>query len=129
MERYDDALKLLDKAIGTNASDAEANLWFFFQRAQGILFLIAVLFKLERYQEALDQLNDIKGIAGEPSVYFLMGKIYKKLGLVSEAVDSFANAQDSSGTQRVAALIKDAMEKVDDGLDVVGNEGFRVLFE
>jgi len=123
LERYDDALDCFEMAIGkSQPTDANANPWFFYQRAQ-------VLFKLERYEEALDQLEAIKDIWHETNVYFLIARVYKKLGMISEAIDAFCNAQDYiGGSQRAAALIKDAMEKVQDGQDVQGNDGFRVLF-
>ena len=55
-----------------------------------------VLMKLERFEEALEQLEAVRDCAPrEASVHFLLGKVCKKLGRVEEALGHFTTAQVS----------------------------------
>jgi tetratricopeptide (TPR) repeat protein len=112
--RYDDALVDIDRALKMGGVSVA---WFGYQRAQ-------ILFLLERFDDALLQCEELKD-AGGANVWYLFGKCLKKVGRFNEAREAFGNSNELGipvGGQRGAALIKSAMEKVDDGMDVGGNE-------
>ena len=65
MQKTDKALETLDQAL----RGAPKNALCKFERA-------TILFSSERYQEALDELNELKILVPKESpVYFLMGKV------------------------------------------------------
>ncbi|CEG48107.1 DNA-binding cell division cycle control protein [Plasmopara halstedii] len=80
--RYDDALVTLEHAADLQPLNPQAR----FQRAN-------VLITLQRYHEALEELHIVKNFAPrESSVYFMMGKVAKKLGNIEEAMKFFCMA-------------------------------------
>lgn len=110
-------MECIDKAI---LLEAESTAWFGFQRAH-------ILFSLSRFTDALTQCEELKDATVDPNVWFLLGKCLKKVGRVDEAREAFGNANEVGvvvGGMRGVSVIKSAMERVGDGLDVGGDEEF-----
>ena len=78
-----------------------------------------MLLSEDRFQDALEELESLKEVAPrEASVFFLMGRIYKKLNLPEEAMVNFSTALDLKPVSGDVNLIKSAIEKLhvpDDG--------------
>jgi anaphase-promoting complex subunit 3 len=66
-----------------------------------------ILLVLQRYLEALDELERLKAIAPhESSMHALMGKIYKQLDILDKAVFCFGIALDLKPPAADIAIIK-----------------------
>ena len=108
LRRNGDALELLQRAIALDGRNPLAK----YERA-------AVLLSEDRFQDALEELESLKEVAPrEASVFFLMGRIYKKLNLPEEAMVNFSTALDLKPASGDVNLIKSAIEKLrvpDDG--------------
>ncbi|GJN38848.1 hypothetical protein PR202_gb27926 [Eleusine coracana subsp. coracana] len=101
-QRNEDALEMMEKAIFTDKKNPLPK----YQKA-------LILLGLQRYPEALDELERLKAIAPhESSMYALMGKIYKQLNILDKAVFCFGIALDLKPPAADLAIIKSAMEKV-----------------
>lgn len=102
LKRNHEALEMLGQAIAADPRNPLAK----FERA-------AVLMAEERYRDALAELHALKDIAPrEASVLFHMGKIYKKLDMLDEAMACFANALDLQPPSADTNLIKSAIDKL-----------------
>ncbi|KAK9823416.1 hypothetical protein WJX72_002594 [[Myrmecia] bisecta] len=100
--RNHEALEMLTKAIEADPKNPLAK----FEKA-------SVLISDEKYHQALQELEALKEIApGEASVWFQMGKIYKKLEAVDEAMAHFSTALDLKPPSTDLNLIKAAIEKI-----------------
>ena len=100
--RHEEALQLLQTAISLDAKNPLAK----FQKAN-------VLMACERYGDALQELEALKSQAPrEASVYFLMGKIYRKLDNRDAAMVNFNVALDLKPSSSDANEIKSAIEKL-----------------
>jgi len=76
--------------------------------------MAAVLMSEEKYEQALEELQTLQEIAPkEASVFFLMGRIYKKLGLQEKAMINFSIALDLRPSNADVNSIKSAIEKLD----------------
>jgi anaphase-promoting complex subunit 3 len=65
------------------------------------------------YRYALEELEALKEVAPrEASVFFLMGRIYKKLDLPDQAMVNFSVALDLKPASSDVNLIKSAIEKL-----------------
>jgi len=103
LNENDEALALLSQAIALDAKNPLAR----YEKA-------AVLMSDEHYEAALEELNKLQEIAPkEASVFFLMGRIYKKLGLQEKAMISFSIALDLRPSNADVNSIKNAIEKLD----------------
>merc|ERR1719219_2745672 len=70
----------------------------------------SILFNVERYQEALDELMELKLIVPkESTVYFLIGKAHNKLGNIHMSLMNFAWAMDLD-PKGANSQIKDALD-------------------
>lgn len=102
LKRDEDALEMMEKAIFSDKKNP-------LPKYQKALILVG----LQKYQEALDELERLKEIAPhESSMYALMGKIYKQLNILDKAVFCFGVALDLKPPAADLAIIKSAMEKV-----------------
>ena len=102
LKRTGDALELLQKAVSLDAKNPLAK----YEKA-------SVLLSDDRFQEALEELEELKTVAPrEASVFFLMGRIYKKLGLADRAMVNFSVALDLKPASADVNLIKSAIEKL-----------------
>jgi anaphase-promoting complex subunit 3 len=102
LKRTGDALELLQKAVSLDAKNPLAK----YEKA-------SVLLSDDRFQEALEELEELKTVAPrEASVFFLMGRIYKKLGLADQAMVNFSVALDLKPASADVNLIKSAIEKL-----------------
>jgi len=102
LRRTGDALELLRKAVALDAKNPLAK----YEKA-------SVLLSEDRFQEALEALEELKTVAPrEASVFFLMGRIYKKLGLADQAMVNFSVALDLKPASSDVNLIKNAIEKL-----------------
>jgi len=73
----------------------------------------SVLMSEERYSEALDELEQLREVAPrEASVYFLMGRIFKKLEMPNRAMLNFSTALDLKPSSADVNSIKAAIEKL-----------------
>ena len=73
----------------------------------------SVLMSEERYSEALDELEQLREVAPrEASVYFLMGRIFKKLEMPNRAMLNFSLALDLKPSSADVNSIKAAIEKL-----------------
>ena len=73
----------------------------------------SVLMSDERYSEALDELEQLREVAPrEASVYFLMGRIFKKLEMPNRAMLNFSLALDLKPSSADVNSIKAAIEKL-----------------
>lgn len=99
LQKYEEALRM-----------APRNPLFKFAKAE-------VLFALERYDEALEDLQNLAGYTQEPNVYFLMGKVYKAQGDNRNALLAFTKADTRSSK---SSMVKDQIERLqtDDGEDM-----------
>ncbi|TPX37065.1 hypothetical protein SmJEL517_g01116 [Synchytrium microbalum] len=79
--------------------------------------------------EALDELHKLELEAqGECNVYFLMGKVYKRLGQNQRAIHYLTMAQDHQA-HGSTNIIKDAIDKVSDGIEEDDTLSFDELFK
>ncbi|XP_062229283.1 cell division cycle protein 27 homolog B-like isoform X2 [Phragmites australis] len=102
LKRNEDALEMMEKAIFADKKNPLPK----YQKA-------LILLGLQKYPEALDELERLKEIAPhESSMYALMGKIYKQLNILDKAVFCFGIALDLKPPAADLAVIKSAMEKV-----------------
>ncbi|KAG8094840.1 hypothetical protein GUJ93_ZPchr0012g18902 [Zizania palustris] len=102
LKRSGDALEMMDKAIFADKKNPLPK----YQKA-------LILLGLQKYPEALDELERLKEIAPhESSMYALMGKIYKQINVLDKAVFCFGIALDLKPPAADVAIIKSAMEKV-----------------
>lgn len=102
LKRNSEALDMLGQAISSDPRNPLAK----FERA-------TVLMAEDRYRDALQELHALKDIAPrEASVLFQMGKIYKKLEMLDEAMGCFAAALDLQPPSADTNLIKSAIEKL-----------------
>lgn len=100
--RHGEALKQLCDGIALDPKNALAK----FQKAN-------VLMAVERYHDALAELEALKAQAPrEASLYFLMGKIYKRLEQPDRAMVHFSLALDLKPSSSDANAIKAAIEKL-----------------
>ncbi|XP_002739953.1 cell division cycle protein 27 homolog [Saccoglossus kowalevskii] len=100
LQKSDAALSTLNIALKSNPKNALCK----FHKA-------SILFATEKYQEALNELEELKEIVPKESlVYFLLGKVYKKLGQTHLALMNFSWAMDldPKGTNN---QIKEAIDK------------------
>ena len=76
--------------------------------------MAAVLMNEENYEDALRELEKLQEIAPkEASVFFLMGRIYKKLGRHEKAMINYSIALDLRPSNADVNSIKNAIEKLD----------------
>lgn len=102
LKKTDDALLLLQKAVQLDLKNPLAK----YEKA-------SVLLSDNRFTEALHELEELKQVAPrEASVFFLMGRIYKKLGLNDQAITNFSTALDLKPASADVNLIKSAIEKL-----------------
>ncbi|XP_033114758.1 cell division cycle protein 27 homolog isoform X2 [Anneissia japonica] len=100
LQRPAEALEMLKKALHLDPNNALCK----FRKA-------SILFAMERYQAALDELEELKQIIPKESlVYFLMGKVYKKLGQTHLALMNFSWATDLD-PKGANNQIKEAIDK------------------
>jgi len=103
LDDHDAAIELLQRAIALDSRNPLAR-----------YEMAAVLMSKEKYEEALEELQELQEIAPkEASVFFLMGRIYKKLGLPDKAMINFSVALDLRPSTADTNAIKNAVEKLD----------------
>ena len=99
MQKTDRALETLNAALKM----APKNSLCKFERA-------SILFSVERYEEALDELNQLKELVPKESpVYFLLGKVHNKLNNTHLALMHFSWAMDLD-PKGANSTIKDALD-------------------
>ncbi|ESO99705.1 hypothetical protein LOTGIDRAFT_141725, partial [Lottia gigantea] len=99
-QKSEAALKTLDKAIATDPKNALCK----FHRA-------SILFATDKDTEALKELEELKQIVPKESlVYFLIGKVHRKLGNTHLSLMNFSWAMDLD-PQGVNNHIKEAIDK------------------
>lgn len=97
-----DALNLLEQAILADPKNPLPK----YQKA-------SVLMSEERYEDALKELEYLNEVAPrESSVFFLMGRIYKRLNMPEQAMHHFCIALDLKPSTADVNLIKSAIEKL-----------------
>ncbi|KAG2612934.1 hypothetical protein PVAP13_4KG324000 [Panicum virgatum] len=102
LKRNEEALDMMEKAIAADKKNPLPK----YQKA-------LILSGLQKYAEALEELERLKEIAPhESSMYALMGKIYRQLNILDKAVFCFGIALDLKPPAADLAIIKSAMEKV-----------------
>ncbi|KAH8963977.1 hypothetical protein BDL97_04G039700 [Sphagnum fallax] len=102
LKKNGEALELLEQAIVADPKNPLPK----YQKAN-------VLMSEERYHDALAELEQLKEVAPrESSVYFLMGKIYKRLDMLERAIYHFCIALDLKPSASDVNLIKTAIEKL-----------------
>ncbi|KAL2633353.1 hypothetical protein R1flu_004832 [Riccia fluitans] len=102
LKKNTEALTLLEQAIVADVKNPLPK----YQKAN-------VLVSEERYEDALAELEQLKEVAPrESSVFFLMGKIYKRLDLPERAMYHFCIALDLKPSTTDVNLIKVAIEKL-----------------
>lgn len=102
LKKNGEALALLEQAIVADPKNPLPK----FQRAN-------VLMSEGRYHEALAELKELKELAPrESSVFFLMGRIYKRLDMLERAIHHFCIALDLKPSTTDVNLIKTAIEKL-----------------
>ncbi|XP_055008431.1 cell division cycle protein 27 homolog [Boleophthalmus pectinirostris] len=100
LQRSDVALETLNKAIGIDPKNPLCK----FHRA-------SILFSNDKYKAALQELEELKQIVPKESlVYFLIGKVYKKLGQTHLALMNFSWAMDLD-PKGANNQIKEAIDK------------------
>ncbi|XP_057673547.1 cell division cycle protein 27 homolog isoform X1 [Corythoichthys intestinalis] len=100
LKKSDAALETLNKAIGIDPTNPLCK----FHRA-------SILFANDKYKAALQELEELKQIVPKESlVYFLIGKVYKKLGQTHLALMNFSWAMDLD-PKGANNQIKDAIDK------------------
>ena len=73
----------------------------------------SVLLSEDRLEDALEELERLKEVAPrEASVFFLIGRIHKKLGAADAAMVAFSTALDLKPASADVNLIKSAIEKL-----------------
>ena len=103
LDEHDAAMELLQRAIVLDGRNPLAR-----------YEMAAVLMSIENYEQALAQLEQLQEIAPkEASVFFLMGRIYKKLGMQDKAMINFSVALDLRPSTADTNAIKNAVEKLD----------------
>ncbi|TPX34438.1 hypothetical protein SeMB42_g07316 [Synchytrium endobioticum] len=118
-KRYTEALEYFDRA---DRLSRYPNVLTKFRRA-------FVLVLLNRNQEALDELHKLELQAqGECNVYYLMGKVYRRLGQNHRAIHYLTMAQDHQVHQSTN-IIKDAIDKVSGGMEEDDPATFDELFK
>lgn len=96
MQKNGEALTLLEQSIVADPKNPLPK----YQKAN-------VLMSEERYQDALEELEQLKEVAPrESGVYFLMGKIYKRLEMLERAIYHFCTALDLKPSTTDVNLIK-----------------------
>ncbi|XP_045168384.2 cell division cycle protein 27 homolog [Mercenaria mercenaria] len=99
-QKSDQALATLDKAIATDPKNPLCK----FHRA-------TILFAKQKHKEALDELEELKRIIPKESlIYFLLGKVHKKLGNTDLALMNFSWAMDLD-PKGLNNQIKESIEK------------------
>lgn len=84
LKKTEECIRTLDQAMAMDSRNPLCK----FHRA-------SIFFSLERYQEALEELDELKQIVPKESlVYFLSGKVHKKLGNTHLALMNFSWAMD-----------------------------------
>ncbi|XP_070569876.1 cell division cycle protein 27 homolog [Ptychodera flava] len=116
LQKSDAALTTLEHALSNSPGDPLCK----FHKA-------SILFATERYQEALNELEELKQIVPKESlVYFLLGKVYKKLGQTHVALMNFSWAMDldpkGTNNQIKEAIDKRYLPDDDDGADTTLND-------
>lgn len=102
LKKNGEALALLEQAIVADPKNPLPK----FQRAN-------VLMSEVRYHEALAELEELKELAPrESSVFFLMGRVYKRLDMLERAIHHFCIALDLKPSTTDVNLIKTAIEKL-----------------
>eukprot|EP00250_Pteridium_aquilinum_P028141 c36647_g1_i1 orf=92-2434(+) len=102
LKNNEDALNLLEQAVIADPKNPLPK----YQKAN-------VLVSDERYEEALKELENLNEVAPrESSVFFLMGKIYKRLNMSEQAMHHFCIALDLKPSTADVNLIKSAIEKL-----------------
>lgn len=72
-----------------------------------------MLLSEDRLEDALEELERLKEVAPrEASVFFLIGRIHKKLGAADAAMVAFSTALDLKPASADVNLIKSAIEKL-----------------
>ncbi|XP_035262161.1 cell division cycle protein 27 homolog [Anguilla anguilla] len=100
LKKSDHALETLNKAISIDPKNPLCK----FHRA-------SILFANEKYKAALQELEELKQIVPKESlVYFLIGKVYKKLGQTHLALMNFSWAMDLD-PKGANNQIKEAIDK------------------
>lgn len=103
LEENDEAIALLTHAVTLDPKNPLAR-----------YEMAAVLMSEENYEEALRELEKLQEIAPkEASVFFLMGRIYKKLGRHDKAMINYSIALDLRPSNADVNSIKNAIEKLD----------------
>ncbi|KAF0931453.1 hypothetical protein E2562_004577 [Oryza meyeriana var. granulata] len=96
LKRNEEALEMMERAIFADKKNPLPK----YQKA-------LILLGLQKYPEALDELERLKEIAPhESSMYALMGKIYKQLNILDKAVFCFGIALDLKPPSADVAIIK-----------------------
>ena len=96
------ALSALDIAYQLDPANPQAR----YQRA-------AVLMSLDRWEEALEELMNVRDHAPrEAAVHYLIGKVFKKLGDTEGAMRAFVTALDLDPKDN--NLIKAAIDRLDE---------------
>ncbi|KAL5977571.1 hypothetical protein ACLOJK_041469 [Asimina triloba] len=102
LKRSEEALEMMEKAILAD----QKNPLPMYQKAN-------ILMSLEKLDEALEVLEELKEyVPRESSVWALMGKIYKRLGMHGKAMFHFGLALDLKPSAADVATIKSAIEKL-----------------
>ncbi|RZC51365.1 hypothetical protein C5167_019799 [Papaver somniferum] len=102
LKRSEEALEMIDKAIVAD----KKNPLPMYQKAN-------ILVTLERYDEALADLEELKEYAPrESSVYAMMGRIYKRRNMHDKAMLHFGLTLDLKPSTADVASIKSAIEKL-----------------
>ncbi|MCJ8749502.1 hypothetical protein PDJAM_G00177090 [Pangasius djambal] len=100
LKKSDHALETLNRAISIDPKNPLCK----FHRA-------SILFANEKYKAALQELEELKQIVPKESlVYFLIGKVYKKLGQTHLALMNFSWAMDLD-PKGANNQIKEAIDK------------------
>ena len=77
----------------------------------------------ERYEEAYKELSGVvKAAPREASVWFLIGKVAKKLGRTDEALKAFTKALDLD--PKDGNMIKARIDRLDEDEDEEAGQGF-----
>jgi anaphase-promoting complex subunit 3 len=96
LKRNEEALEMMENAIFADKKNPLPK----YQKA-------LILLGLQKYPDALDELERLKEIAPhESSMYALMGKIYKQLNILDKAVFCFGIALDLKPPAADVAIIK-----------------------
>ncbi|GMI46930.1 hypothetical protein TrCOL_g9067 [Triparma columacea] len=110
--RSDEALRCLSSSERLEPGNPQAR----FQRAN-------VLMGAERYEEAYKELSGVvKAAPREASVWFLIGKVAKKLGRTDEALKAFTKALDLD--PKDGNMIKARIDRLDEDEDEEAGQGF-----